>query len=247
METAIRIDNLRVDYGETTVLSGIDAEIKKGEIAVILGSSGCGKSTLLKTIAGLIEPRQGHVEVLGFNTATLDEENQSKLMTRLGVMFQYGALLNSLTVGENIALPLEMHTDLPRAQINQIVRLRLDSVSLEGTQDRMPSELSGGMRKRVALARAMALDPEILFCDEPSAGLDPVTAAEIDRLLLTLNRSLGITIVIVTHELLSINRLDGRLIMLNGGQVVFSGTVEEAQRSKHSVVYPFFHPGEASP
>ena len=161
-------------------------------------------------------------------------------------MFQYGALLNSLTVGENIALPLEMHTDLPPAQIEEIVRLRLASVSLEGTQARMPSELSGGMRKRVALARAMALDPDILFCDEPSAGLDPVTAAEIDALLLTLNRALGITIVIVTHELLSIDRLDGRLLMLDEGQVVFSGSVGEAQRSTHDVVYPFFHPGEAS-
>ena len=247
METAIRIDNLSVDYGDTTVLCGINAEIKKGEIAVLIGGSGCGKSTLLKTITGLIRPREGHVEVLGLNTTTLDEEGQSKLATRLGVMFQYGALLNSLTVGENIALPLEMHTDLSRAQINQIVRLRLDSVSLGGTQNRMPSELSGGMRKRVALARAMVLDPEILFCDEPSAGLDPVTAAEIDKLLLTLNRSLGITIVIVTHELLSIDRLDGRLLMLNEGRVVFSGTVEEAQCSTHSVVYPFFHPGEASP
>ena len=246
METAIRIANLRVDYGETPVLKGIDAEVGKGEIAVILGGSGCGKSTLLKTITGLIEPREGRVEVLGINTATLDEESQSELAKRLGVMFQYGALLNSLTVGENIALPLEMHTDLPPAQIEEIVRLRLASVSLEGTQDRMPSELSGGMRKRVALARAMALDPEILFCDEPSAGLDPVTAAEIDELLLTLNRALGITIVIVTHELLSIDRLDGRLLMLDEGQVVFSGSAGEAQRSTHDVVYPFFHPGEAS-
>ena len=246
METAIRIANLRVDYGETPVLKGIDAEVSKGEIAVILGGSGCGKSTLLKTITGLIEPREGRVEVLGINTATLDEESQSELAKRLGVMFQYGALLNSLTVGENIALPLEMHTDLPPAQIEQIVRLRLASVSLEGMQDRMPSELSGGMRKRVALARAMALDPEILFCDEPSAGLDPVTAAEIDELLLTLNRALGVTIVIVTHELLSIDRLDGRLLMLDEGQVVFSGSVGEAQCSTHDVVYPFFHPGEAS-
>ena len=247
METAIRINNLRVDYGEITVLSGIDAEIKKGEIAVILGGSGCGKSTLLKAITGLIEPRAGRVEVLGMNRGALNEDDQSKLATRLGVMFQYGALLNSLTVGENISLPLEMHTDLPRAQIDHIVCLRLDSVSLEGTQDRMPSELSGGMRKRVALARAMALDPEILFCDEPSAGLDPVTAAEIDELLLTLSRALGVTIVIVTHELLSIERLDGRLFMLDGGQVVFSGTVGEAQCSTHRIVYPFFHPGEISP
>lgn len=183
--------------------------------------------------------------MLGVDTATTDEELQARLATRLGIMFQYGALLNSLTVGENIALPLEMHTNLPRDLIDQIVRLRLASVSLEGVQDHMPSELSGGMRKRAALARAMALDPEILFCDEPSAGLDPVTAAEIDQLLLTLNRELGITIVMVTHELLSMARLNGRLIMLDQGRVIFTGTVEEANRSGHEVVYPFFHPGEA--
>ena len=221
-------------------LKGIDAEVGKGEIAVILGGSGCGKSTLLKTITGLIEPREGRVEVLGINTATLDEESQSELAKRLGVMFQYGALLNSLTVGENIALPLEMHTDLPPAQIEEIVRLRLASVSLEGTQDRMPSELSGACANEWHLLVQWRCASRNSLCDEPSAGLDPVTAAEIDELLLTLNRALGITIVIVTHELLSIDRLDGRLLMLDEGQVVFSGSVGEAQRSTHDVVYPFF-------
>ena len=244
MEAAINIADLRVAYGETTVLDGVNARIEQGEIAVILGGSGCGKSTLLKTVIGLVQPRSGRVEVLGTNTATLDESSRPRLAVRLGVMFQYGALLNSLTVGDNIALPLEMHTDLSRDLVEDIVRMRLASVSLDHAYDRFPDELSGGMRKRAALARAMALDPEILLCDEPGAGPDPVTAAEIDALLLTLNRELGITIVVVTHELLSIGRLNGRLIMLDAGRVVFTGSTDEALRSDHQVVYPFFHPGE---
>lgn len=244
MGAAIDIADLCVAYGETTVLDGVSARIDRGEIAVILGGSGCGKSTLLKTIIGLVQPRAGRVDVLGIDTSTLDEGSRPRLAVRLGVMFQYGALLNSLTVADNIALPLEMHTDLPRPLVEDIVRMRLASVSLEHAYDRFPDELSGGMRKRAALARAMALDPEILFCDEPGAGLDPVTAAEIDELLLTLNRELGITIVVVTHELLSIGRLNGRLIMLDAGRVVFTGSVDQAQRSDHRVVYPFFHPGE---
>ena len=243
MQAAIDIADLRVAYGETTVLDGVNAHIDRGEIAVVLGGSGCGKSTLLKTVIGLVQPRSGRVEVLGIDTSSLDEGSRPRLAVRLGVMFQYGALLNSLTVGENIALPLEMHTELPRDLVEDIVRMRLASVSLEHAYDRFPDELSGGMRKRAALARAMALDPEILFCDEPGAGLDPVTAAEIDELLLTLNRELGITIVVVTHELLSIGRLNGRLIMLDAGRVVFTGSVDQAQHSDHPIVHPFFHPG----
>ncbi len=244
MEAAVAIEQLCVAYGDNVVLDGIDARIDKGDIAVILGGSGCGKSTLLKSIIGLVEPRSGKIEVLGFDAASLDEKTRPALLVRLGVMFQYGALLNSLTIADNLALPLEMHTDLPGDLIEAIVRTRLASVSLSHAYDLYPNELSGGMRKRAALARAMTLDPEILFCDEPSAGLDPVTAAEIDELLLTLNRELGTTIVIVTHELLSIGRLDGRLIMLDKGRVVFSGSVAEAQSSDREVVYPFFHPGE---
>lgn len=246
MEAAIDIEELCVAYGDTVVLDGVDARINKGDIAVILGGSGCGKSTLLKTIIGLVAPRSGRIEVLGFDAADLDEETRPSLLVRLGVMFQYGALLNSLTIADNIALPLEMHTELSSELIEAIVRTRLASVSLSHAYDLFPNELSGGMRKRAALARAMTLDPEILFCDEPSAGLDPVTAAEIDELLLTLNRELGTTLVIVTHELLSIGRLDGRLIMLDQGRVVFTGSVEQAHRSEHEIVYPFFHPGEQS-
>jgi phospholipid/cholesterol/gamma-HCH transport system ATP-binding protein len=243
MGTAINIEELCVAYGDTVVLNGINARIEQGEIAVVLGSSGCGKSTLLKTVVGLVEARSGHVEVLAQDIAALDEESKPALLIRLGVMFQYGALFNSMTIAENIALPLQMHTDLDAELIEAIVRTRLASVSLHQAYDLFPNELSGGMRKRAALARAMALDPEILFCDEPGAGLDPVTAAEIDELLLTLNRELGTTIVIVTHELLSIGRLQGRLIMLDEGRVVFTGSVAEARQSDQTIVHSFFHPG----
>ncbi|MBN63599.1 MAG: ABC transporter ATP-binding protein [Gemmatimonadetes bacterium] len=240
---AIDIRGLQVGYDDLLILQEIDAHVDRGEIAIVLGGSGCGKSTLLKTIIGLIQPRAGRVEVLGEDATALEDEDRDALSKRLGVMFQYGALLNSLTMAENLALPLEMHTDLKPDLVAAIVRTRLALVGLGHAYDRFPNELSGGMRKRAALARAMVLDPEILFCDEPGAGLDPITAAEIDELLLTLNRELGTTIVIVTHELLSIERLDGRLIMLDQGRVAFTGTVAEARRSDHPLVHPFFHPG----
>ena len=240
---AIDIQGLKVGYDDFLVLKGIDAQIDCGEVAIILGGSGCGKSTLLKTIIGLIQPRAGRVVVLGEDATELEGEDRDALSKRLGVMFQYGALLNSLTIADNIALPLEMHTDLKQDLIADIVRTRLALVGLGHACGRFPNELSGGMRKRAALARAMVLDPEILFCDEPGAGLDPVTAAEIDELLLTLNRELNTTIVIVTHELLSIERLDGRLIMLDQGRIAFTGTIAEAKRSDHPIVHPFFHPG----
>jgi phospholipid/cholesterol/gamma-HCH transport system ATP-binding protein len=243
MPPAIHIEDLCVAYGAALILDGVNARMEQGEIAVILGGSGCGKSTLLKTIIGLVQPRSGRVQVLGADPSTLSEEQRAELLKRLGVMFQYGALLNSLTIAQNIALPLEMHADLEPGHIDDIVRTRLALVGLSHAYGRFPNELSGGMRKRAALCRAMVLDPEILFCDEPGAGLDPVTAAELDHLLLTLNRELGTTIVIVTHELLSIERLDGRLIMLDKGKVVFTGRVAEAIESAHPVVHHFFHPG----
>ena len=230
---AIDITDLCVAYGETTVLNGINAHVETGEIAVILGGSGCGKSTLLKTIIGLVRPQRGRIEILDQDSSALEEEDLDSLRKRLGVMFQYGALINSLTLGQNIALPLEMHTTLEGTLIAEIVRTRLALVGLDHAYDRYPNELSGGMRKRAALARAMAMDPEILFCDEPGAGLDPVTAAEIDTLLLTLNRELGTTIVIVTHELLSIERLNGRLIMLDQGRVTFTGSVAVNLSGRH--------------
>ena len=240
---AVDIRDLHVSYGATDVLRGINLSVERGEVAAIVGGSGCGKSTLLKTIIGLTTPRSGQVELLDERLHELAEPEQKALLRRVGVMFQYGALLNSLTIGENVALPLEMHTDLDTGLVQQVVQTRLDQVGLGHAVGLLPTELSGGMRKRAALARAMALDPEILFCDEPGAGLDPVTAAEIDKLLLRLNESLGTTLVVVTHELLSISRLGGRLLMLDGGRVLFSGTTDEARSSSVPELTKFFHPG----
>lgn len=240
----VGVQGLQVAYGDRTVLQGVDLEIGRGEIAVILGGSGCGKSTLLKSILGLVQPTAGRISLFGEETTGRDPEELAPLRRRLGVMFQYGALLNSLTVAENVALPLEMHARVDAELTRAIVQTRLAMVGLAGAGDRLPSELSGGMRKRAALARAMILDPELLFCDEPGAGLDPVTAAGIDHLLLALNRNLGTTVVVVTHELLSIQRLDGRLAMLDNGRLVFEGTVTEALGSPHPGIRGFFHPGD---
>ena len=239
---AIDIERLRVAYGDHLVLRDVSLRVEQGEIAVVVGGSGCGKSTLLKAAIGLVEPSSGAVRLLGSELGSLEESRQEALKKRIGVMFQYGALLNSLTVGENVALPLEMHTDLGPELVREVVSTRLRLVGIGQAIDRYPTELSGGMRKRAALARAMALEPDILFCDEPGAGLDPVTAAEVDRLLLTVNQSLGVTLVVVTHELLSIDRLGGRLLMLAGGKVLFSGPSEEARHSGKPELTGFFHP-----
>ena len=241
---AIEIDELAVAYDGHFVLHDVNLQVADGDIAVIVGGSGCGKTTLLKAIIGLVQPTSGTVRVLGRSAAGEETESEQRAFQhRLGVLFQHGALLNSITVGENVALPLEMHTQMSTSMIRNIVMTRLSQVGLVHAVDLMPTELSGGMRKRAALARAMALDPEILFCDEPGAGLDPVTAAEVDNLLLTINQSLNTTIVIVTHELLSINRLYGQLLMLDGGRVVFSGSTGEARASSLPQLRQFFSPG----
>ena len=239
---AIDIERLRVAYGDHLVLRDVSLRVQQGEVAVIVGGSGCGKSTLLKAAIGLVEPSAGAVRLLGSELRSLAESRQDALKKRIGVMFQYGALLNSLTIGENVALPLEMHTDLEADLVREVVLTRLHLVGIGQAIDRYPNELSGGMRKRAALARAMVLEPDILFCDEPGAGLDPVTAAEVDRLLLTVNRDLGITLVVVTHELLSIERLGGRLLMLAGGAVLFSGPSKEARLSGKPELAGFFQP-----
>ena len=241
---AIEIDELAVAYDGHFVLHDVNLQVADGDIAVIVGGSGCGKTTLLKAIIGLVQPTSGTVRVLGRSAAGEETESEQRaFQQRLGVLFQHGALLNSITVGENVAMPLEMHPQLSTSMIRNIVMTRLSQVGLVHAVDLMPTELSGGMRKRAALARAMALDPEILFCDEPGAGLDPVTAAEVDNLLLTINQSLNTTIVIVTHELLSINRLYGQLLMLDGGRVVFSGSTGEARASSLPQLRQFFSPG----
>jgi len=241
-DVVIDVENLAVSYGDHLALEGITLEVRRGGVAVIVGGSGSGKTTLLKAVIGLAPISSGRIRLLDRELRKLTEIEGRALLQRIGVMFQGGALLNSITVGENVALPLEMHTGLKADLIDEIARTRLRLVGLEGAADKLPAELSGGMRKRAALARAMALDPEILFCDEPGAGLDPITAAEIDRLLLTVNESLGITLVVVTHELLSIERLGGDLLMIDEGRVLYSGSTSQARQSSDPKLKRFFQP-----
>ncbi|HZE21808.1 MAG TPA: ATP-binding cassette domain-containing protein [Desulfobaccales bacterium] len=240
----IAVENLVLGYGEHVVLDGVSFTVRQGEILSILGPSGCGKSTLLKALAGLITPMQGRIRMVGKEiTAENPEEALERVRRHIGVLFQSGALFESLTVAENVALPLEEFTDLPRELIDTIVQLKLDLVDLGGFANLMPGELSGGMRKRAGLARTMALDPQILLCDEPASGLDPVIAREVDELLLELNQALGITLVVVTHSLASVHNLSGHCLMLDTKTkgIIAAGPLEDLKRSKNPEVRDFFH------
>lgn len=243
MSLPVEVCGLHLAYGEHRVLAGVDLRVEAGEVAIILGGSGCGKSALLKALLGLEAPQQGQVRLFGQDLDALSEEEAHALRRRMGVVFQQGALFSSMSVADNVALPLRMHTELEEGPIADLVAGLLDLVGMRQAAPLLPSQLSGGMRKRVALARALALGPELLCCDEPGAGLDPVATAEIDQLLLRLNRSLGTTLVVVTHQLLSIERLAGRLLMLDQGRVIFTGTLAQARQSALPVVAGFFNAG----
>ena len=227
VEPVVRVANLVKRFGDRTVLDGVNLEVFPGEMIVIMGGSGCGKSTLLRNMIGSMVPEGGHVEIFGQNTSLLDENQLDEVRKRFGILFQSGALFNSMTVGENIALPLREHTDLDEATIGIMVMIKLEQVGLREAEDLMPSEISGGMKKRAGLARAVALDPEILFYDEPSAGLDPVTSAEIDQLMMDLAGKLGVTSVVVTHEMDSAFRIADRMVMLDKGVVLMEGKRQE--------------------
>ena len=214
-EPIIRVRNLTAGYGSTVILRDINFEVRAGEVFTILGGSGSGKSTLLKHMIGLRKPLGGSVVIDGTDIVTAEGPEQLDVLRKIGVAYQSGALFGSLTLLSNITLALEEFTDLPREAIEVIAQMKLKAVGLQAAAYKMPAELSGGMRKRAAIARALALDPKILFLDEPSAGLDPITSAQLDDLILELSRSLGVTFVIVTHELPSIFAVADRVIMVD--------------------------------
>lgn len=225
----IEVEHLNTFYGTRQILRDVSLEVEDGEILVIMGGSGSGKSTLLRYMLALERPRSGSVRVLGRDVASASRAEMYELRKRSGVAFQSGALFSSMSVGDNIMLPLREHTDLDDSTIQIMARLKLEVVELAGFEDLMPAELSGGMIKRAALARAVVMDPKLLFCDEPSAGLDPVVAAAIDDLILRLRDALGMTVIIVTHELESAFKIADRIAVLDRGEILIVGSVDEVR------------------
>src|SRR5271170_35105 len=238
-DVAISVVDLRVSYGEREILHGITFDVHRGETMVILGGSGSGKSTLLRTLVGLEKPSSGEVWIQGVNTANISEREMDAIRKKMGMSFQGSALFGSLTVGENVALPLREHTKLEDSTIEIIVRLKLDQVGLAGFENFMPAELSGGMKKRAGIARALAMDPEILFFDEPSAGLDPIVAAGLDELILQLKKAFHMTIIVVTHELASAYLIADRAVVIDKGYIAALGTMAELRASDHPRVRQF--------
>ncbi len=232
--------DLSVGY-DRPILEHIDLAITRGEIVALLGASGSGKSTLLRAFCGLLPPLSGEVRLFGQSLYELSPERRNPLLRRIGVAFQQDALFSSLTIEDNVALPVRELTKLPPALVHEMVRMRLELVGIGELARRMPANVSGGQRKRAALARASILDPEIIFCDEPTAGLDPIVAAEIDNTLLKFRDALGSTIMIVSHELESIRATADRAVMLAGGGIAAVGTIEQLMHSRDEAVFQFFH------
>jgi phospholipid/cholesterol/gamma-HCH transport system ATP-binding protein len=238
-ESIIRIEHLQKQFGGRTVLEDINFEIHAGETLVIMGGSGCGKSTLLRHIIGAMQPDSGRVTFMGKDMAHLDEDSLDEIRKKFGMLFQSAALFDSMDVGKNIALPLREHTKLDDKIIEIIVRMKLELVGLRGFEKLMPSQLSGGMKKRVGLARAIVMDPQVVFYDEPTAGLDPVMTAVIDKLVVDLSKKLNITAVVVTHDMKSVFRIADRIVMLHQGKVLQIGTPQEIEKSRDPVIKQF--------
>jgi phospholipid/cholesterol/gamma-HCH transport system ATP-binding protein len=237
----VEVTDLFRKFGDRTVIDNLSFKIQRGETMVIMGGSGCGKSTLLRHIIGVMKPTAGSVKIFGDEITTMNDRQIADVRRRFGMLFQSGALLASLTVGENVALPLEQHTDFSADEIQEIVTRRLQTVGLNGFENLKPAEISGGMRKRVGLARALALDPELLFSDEPTSGLDPIMTAVVDKLTLELTHGEGMTAVVVTHDMTSAFRIATRMIMLGRGTIIAQGTPDEIRTSPNPEVQQFIN------
>jgi phospholipid/cholesterol/gamma-HCH transport system ATP-binding protein len=243
-ETIIEVTNLVRGFGDRVVLDDISFNVNRGDTLVIMGGSGCGKSTLLRHLIGSMRPTSGSVKLFGEDITTMKELELERVRLRFGMLFQSGALLASQTVGENVALPLLQHTDKSIDEIEEIVKQKLQMVGLTGFEDLKPDEISGGMKKRVGLARALALDPELLFSDEPTSGLDPIMTAVVDELTLKLTHGSHMTAVVVSHDMTSAFRIATRMIMLGHGGIVARGTPDEIRNSPNPEVQQFIN-GEA--
>ena len=240
-ETIIEVNDLVRRFGDRQVLDDISFNVHRGETLVIMGGSGCGKSTLLRHMIGSMKPTSGFVKIFGEEITGMKEREIERVRLRFGMLFQSGALLASLTVGENVALPLLQHTNKSPDEIEQIVSRKLEMVGLTGFEDLKPDEISGGMKKRVGLARALALDPELLFSDEPTSGLDPIMTAVVDQLTLKLTQGSHMTAVVVSHDMTSAFRIATRMIMLGHGSIVAQGTPDEIRNSSNPEVQQFIH------
>jgi phospholipid/cholesterol/gamma-HCH transport system ATP-binding protein len=240
-EPVIEVVDLVRKFGDRAVINNVSLQIHRGETMVIMGGSGCGKSTLLRHIIGSMKPTSGSVKIFGEDVTAMNEQEIISVRRRFGMLFQSGALLASLTVGENVALPLLEHTENSPDEIEEIVRDKLRMVGLTGFEKLKPAEISGGMKKRVGLARALALDPELLFSDEPTSGLDPIMTAVVDQLTLKLTQGTGMTAVVVTHDMTSAFRIATRMIMLGHGSIIAQGTPDEIRNSPNPEVQQFIH------